>query len=318
MANDGIKNKLFAISPYIEIAFRKIYWNNINFFYEKVKKKAQVKVKDRKNINFDKIIDYLQNKGIGEGDLMILHSSYEEIKYSRLKPDQIIDKFLQLLGKEGTLAMNSGRKFKEEKDVTYCLKENYEDLVCEYDVKKTRVWTGVLPMFMLRRSNAEISEFPINPMVAIGKYAKLMMECNLTGDLKAHGKGSSWEYCWKHNAVIVGIGIDLTHSLTMVHTAEDTNEKWPILYWYRDRKFLIKNGLTEKIITVKERRPKWGSLHYAERTLCKDLINSRLLVSNIVEGVKVEYIYAQDLLNFLNSKNKNGYPYFGINKKNKV
>lgn len=318
MANTGLINKIFSISPYIEILFRKIYWNNIDFFAKYNAKKLKNDHIKTKLTDFDKITKYLNEEGLGTGQIMIVHSSYESLENTKLNPNQVIQKLLDFVGEEGTLAMNSARKFKEEKDVTYTLKENYSGITCTYDLKKTKVWTGVLPFYMVRNPKAEISEFPINPMVAIGKKAKEMMKHNLNCNMAA-GIGSSWNYCVENNAVIVGIGIDLTHSLTIIHVAEDANvHNWPIKNWYRNRNFLIINGAEKKEITVKERNPKWGTMHFAERSLCKDLIKNGILVCTTIDGVQVEYVYAKKLIDFLYSKNGSGYPYFGISKKEKI
>lgn len=315
MANQGIKNKIFAISPYIEIFTRKIYWNYPNLFskFNVNNKSARLpsQLKD-----FNKVLKYLEDESIGDGSLMVLHSSFEDLESTGLSPKKVIEILLNFLGENGTLAVNSARKFKEEKSGEY-LTQDLSNVVTEYDTKKTRVWTGALPMYLLRHSQAEISQFPINPMVAVGKLAKEMMKNNLQGDLKSCGVGSSWEFCVKNNAVIVGIGIDLTHSLTIMHVAEDTNEKWPIKNWYRNRKFSITHNGEKNEITVLERKPNWGTLHFAERTLCKDLIDNGILKVKNIDGVQIEYLYAKKLINFLNSKNERGYPYFGINKKNK-
>lgn len=311
MANQGIKNKILALSPYIEIFVRKLYWKNASRF-----SKLNVKSKNTDTTHqledFNKILNYLKNQGIGKGNLMILHSSFESLEGTKNSPKQIIEKLLDFLGEDGTLAMNSARKFKEEKGEY--LTQDFSNIVTEYDTKKTKVWTGALPFFLVRHPQAQISEFPINPMVAVGKLSKEMMENNLKGDLKSCGKGSSWEYCVENDAVIVGIGIDLTHSLTIIHVAEDANSKWGVKDWYRNRKYLITHNNEKKEITVLERKPKWGALHFAERTLCKDLINNGILTSTIIDGVQIEYLYAKKLIEYLNSKNANCYPYFGINK----
>lgn len=306
-----MKNKILALSPYIEIFVRKIYWNNVDRFSRYNTKGTRTKTANELR-DFDKILKYLNDEGIGQGNLMLLHSSFESIEGTGLSPKQIIEKLLGFLGEDGTLAMNSARKFKEERPGEY-LSQDFSDTITEYDTKRTKVWTGALPMFLLRHSKAEISEFPINPMVAVGRLAQEMMKDNLQGDLKSCGKGSSWEYCVKNNAVVVGIGIDLTHSLTIMHVAEDANENWPVKDWYRDRKFSIANKGEKKEVTILERNPKWGTLHFAERTLCKDLIDKGILKTKTIDGVQVEYLYARKLIDFLNKKNANGYPYFGIN-----
>lgn len=312
MANNSFLNKLLGFSPYIEIFVRKLYWKH-RYLFSKYQKRSKKVAEPLNLIDFDKILNYLKSVGIGNGSLMVMHSSFESLEATKLSPKQIIQKLLLFLGEEGTLAMNSARKYKNEIEGKY-LTQDYSNVITHYDTKKSRIWTGALPLFLIRHPNAEISEFPLNPMVAVGKLANQMMMNNLSGDLTSCGKGSSWHFCVENNAVVVGIGIDLTHSLTIMHVAEDANSNWPIKGWYRERIFSINNGVNKKEVIILERKPKWGTLYFAERTLYKDLVKNKILVSTIIDGIQIEYLYAKRLINFLNGKNCNGYPYFGIHK----
>ena len=96
----------------------------------------------------------------------------------------------------------------------------------------------------------------------------------------------------------------------MIHVAEDVNSRWPVKDWYRKKNFIINDGVNKIEKTFLERHPKWGTLHFAERTLCKDLASSNLLKTVVVDGILLEAVKAQDLIVFLNRKNNNGYPYF--------
>ena len=114
-------------------------------------------------------------------------------------------------------------------------------------------------------------------MVSIGKLASNMMENNIqTDNLSSCGPNSSWNFCFENNADIIGIGIDLVHSLTMIHVAEETIN-WPIKNWYIDRSFKIIDNEKIVYLKIKDRNPKWGKKHFAERTLYKDLINNNIL-----------------------------------------
>ena len=163
---------------------------------------------------------------------------------------------------------------------------------------------------------AVISRFPLNTLVAIGPLAKPMMENNLIEGLPtACGINSAWKFCLDNNAYIIGLGIDLTGCLTMIHSAEDIlDNKWPIKNWYRKRIFKIIDKEFETIKIVRERHPKWGTLHWAGRTLCKDLIKNNILQTQNIDGITIEVLKSKDLIDFLNSKNSKGYPYFFVKK----
>ena len=208
-----IYNKLALMSPRMEVVLRKIYWNNYKFL-NRFKPKSSLKPPTTVKINFDKIIEYLRSQGVGEGALLILHSSFGAIKGSGLSPDKIIDELLELIGTTGTLAMPVIRNFStQENDIL----ADYIDEECVYDVQSTPITTGVLPIRLHVRKESVTSRFPLNPMCAIGPLAKEMMADNLNGN-SPHDEHSAWKYCADHNAIIVGIGIDLALYMDVVVT----------------------------------------------------------------------------------------------------
>lgn len=315
MANTSILNRVMGVSPHIEMAVRRLYRNPMlnSFLKPKKKKKSPL---DNSNFDFSSILNYLKSIGVKEGDILIVHCAYRPLKLSGLNPEQIIDELLTLVGPTGTLAMPVIRKYPESPPESEALVADISNITFTYDVQKSKVWTGIIPKMLMNKEEAVTSQFPLNTLTAIGKHAKEMMANNLKGDLPApNGLNSSWKYCTNHNAWVVGLGTDLTHSLTMIHTAEDMKkENWPIKNWYREKKFkIIDNDFqTEKIVL--ERKPKWGMLHFGERTLSKDLIKNKVMKSQTVDGVLIESLRSKPLYDFLNSKNKKGYPYFWVNK----
>jgi len=315
MANTSVIKKIFSISPYIELAVRHIYWKNIDFFSSvknNVSKKSRAK---QPKVDFNNIVKFINRKKEKSCDLLLVHSSYPPLEGSRLNPVQIIDELLSIVGEEGTLAMPAAPVFKNTASMTDYLKED-EGEVFEYNVKTSPIKTGLLPAFLHRKKGSRRSRHPINTMVAFGRLSETLMQDNISGiSPLACGINSSWKKCVDLNACIVSIGTDLTHALTMIHVAEDVqDEKWAVKNWYRDKTFLIKDGEFCKSTTLRERNPKWGALHFAERTLCKDLIDEGILSSTIIDGVIVEVLDAKKLMEFLDGKNSTGYPYFGVKK----
>jgi aminoglycoside 3-N-acetyltransferase len=313
MANNSIKNKILAISPYIEVLVRNIYWKNINFF-KRIKIKSGTKKVDIKKVSFENICNVLVEFGVKPDSLIVIHSAFASLKPTGLKPIEIIDKIIELIGINGTLAMPAMPKFINDLDGDDYINKNVDDLVFDYNVNTTPIKTGVLPTVLFSKEGSIRSDYPINTMVAYGKLAEQMMAKNFTElNPLPCGKGSTWDFCYQNNAIIVGLGVDLTHSLTMIHVAEDLlDSNWPIANWYRKKRFKITKDDVVKVVNLRERKPKWGTLHFAERTLCKDLIKNGIMKSTIVDGVLIEVIKSNELINYLNSKNKNGYPYFGI------
>jgi aminoglycoside 3-N-acetyltransferase len=305
--NRGFVNKLFSTFPFLEIAIRIIYWKNIfffNFIYKRFLFLRRFKNKraNIEQIDFSEIVSFLKDYGISHGDTLLVHSSYDSIKQSRKLPKEIIDDLLNLVGSDGNLVMPANRVF------------DYNKEPIEFDVKRTRVWSGALPFAMLLRKDCEKSRFPINSVVVIGKDAKDMVADNLTEDFSTPcGLNSAWYQCYLKDAYVLGLGIDLTHSLTMTHVAEDAWESdWPIADWYENKQYQITDANFKQLVNVRQRRDKWGKFYFAERKLAKDLNDANILKTFIVQGVDIQLVKSQELINFLRSRNKMGYPFYGI------
>lgn len=308
----SIIHNIFGISPSIEVFFKKLYWHHIRILH-RFKPLASPSANVKNTESFNHIIEIMKLNGIGLGKLLIVHSSFRALKQFGKSPDQIIDVLLELLGEEGTLAMPAFRRFEEEPDVYNILNTNIKNIKCTYDLELTPIWTGILPLTLSRRKEAVISRFPINPLVAIGKLAKQMMEKNLLGDVHLpHGENSSWKFCLDNQAIIVGLGIDLAHSLTILRTYEECNfSSWPVKDWYNKRLFNIidKNFVTS--ISVLDRKSFWGMLYLPQINMRKDLINNKILKTYKVNGFPVEILESKKLFEFFREKNelRKCYPY---------
>lgn len=315
MANDSLVKRIFSLSPHIEMIVRRLYWRNVWCLSKRVKKTKPVEFHTT-SIDYNKIEKFLFANGVAKGELIVVHSSYAPLKGRGKTANQIIDMLCDFVGSQGTVAMPAMPKFKNAVDVKDYLTKDYSNILFEYNVQKTSVKTGVLPLMLHKRETSMRSRHPINSMVAMGPLSESIMENNLSDNSSlACGEDSSWKSCLDNDAIIIGLGTDLTHSLTMIHVAEDVlNEKWPVKNWYIEKNFLVKDDDFEEKYTLRERAPHWGALHFAERTLCKDLINIGILKTTVIDGVIVEIIKSKELIDFLIEKNSNGYPYFWLNK----
>ena len=313
MGLKSLYNKVALISPYMEIMLRHIYWRNIRLLKKYSPYGPGVENRTHSPFDFRDVIDYLKSKGIGSGSLIVVHSSYDNLASCGLKPQEIISMLKGLLGKEGTIAMPAIRAFKKPTGPEN-LMSNDESLVFEYDVKRTPIISGLLPFTLLRNKDCKISHFPYNPLVAIGPLAEDMMEHNLDGEYpSAHGKMSCWKFCMDHDAVIVGLGVDLEHHNTMAHVMEEAYDgwRWSIDEWYRKRSFdIIDEERNKKRVKVYERKPEWGTLHIAELNFANGLYKSGIIERKMFGDVPVCVERAQNLRSYLQKINKNGYPYF--------
>lgn len=312
--SDSLINTIMGISPFIEILIRKIYWHSdLLIKFNRSSNKNKVKVAIPVTSSLERLENKLKELGIKEGDLLIVHSSYNILKQTGATPNEIIDVFLNLIGENGTLAMPTIPRW-EDKINKNLMKEDITNTVIQYDPDNTPAWTGIITNLFLKYPKVERSLHPLNTMAAFGPLAKPMMKNNISGFKPLPcGENSSWKYCADHGAKIIALGADMTHSLTMIHVVEDAyNEQWPIKEWYRDRKCIVFDNGEKRDITVRERHPKWA-IHYAERTLYKDLLKSGVMTKDFVDGIKIELINdSRNLIDFLQERNKKGYPYYFI------
>ena len=307
-------SKIVLLSPHIEVFFRKLYWKHVRKL-RKYRPATHVtaKAKENKKANFEDVISFLKEKGVKEGMLLVVHSSYEALECTGLTPEEIIDALLKLVGPTGTLAMPAIRRYKGEPSVENILSFNMDDLVCVYNVKKTLITSGLLPYYLLKRSDSEVSRHPLNPMVAVGPLAKEMMKHNLDGETPSpHGQNSSWKFCLDHDAIVVGLGVDLGHYNTMIHVAEEAfgDWRWDDNSWYRLRQFDVVDEDMRRRVVVRERRPEWGMLRIAEKKLARDLLKHGVMEKKMKGGILICFEKSGELISFLRSRNKNGYPYY--------
>lgn len=315
MTNVGIIQSAMGYSPHIEMIVRRIYRNKIINNYLSRKKLRTNQIPEH-SFDFNEIISYLRSIGVKQGDILIVHSAYKPLKATGLNPNNIIDALLELIGQNGTLVMPVIRQYKELQADERAINEDISNKIIDYDVNKTVVWTGIISKSLMEKPGAVTSRFPLNTICAFGPDAVKMIQNELKDDLPApNGINSAWKYCADKNAWVISLGTDLTHSLTMIHTAEDVQkESWPVRDWYRKVTFRIIDRDFQIIKTVLERHPKWGMLHFAERKLSNDLIESKIMFSETIHGVLIEGLKSQQLIDFLNNKNKYGYPYFWLRK----
>ncbi len=313
-----IYNSIALLSPQIEVKLRQLYWKNnarlSQYNPNKHSASKDVETGDFRCINFDDILEQLKQWGVKEGSLLIVHSSYDNLKCTGLSPIEIIKKLRELIGENGTLAMPVIRSYKEEPSAVERMKESYRPPKCVYNIRRTPVSSGLLPTFLMRIPDAHVSMHPLNPMCAVGPLAEEMMKGNIDGQYPSpHGSSSAWKFCLDHDAVVIGLGTDLRHHNTMTHVAEEAfgDWYWSNEEWYNLRDFTIECKGEEPIdLTVRERKPLWGMLHQAEMNRYHDFLKNGIIQTRHFGSVLVEFEFSQKLISYLQSKNKKGYPYF--------
>ncbi len=320
MSLGSLYQKIVLFSPKLEVAFRSFYWNNVKMLirFRKASSVSSVPAvnEESKTSDFNKITAFIKNLGVKDDDILLVHSSFDGLKSSQLDAEGIINKLLEIVP-TGTLAMPAIRHFKEESEgeeyILNYIDADYKDVVTTYDIYRTPISSGLLPFSLMRYDDAEVSEFPLNPMVAVGKDAEAMMRHNIEGELpSAHGKGSSWNYCLEHDAWNIGLGVDMKDFLTIFHVTQEGGD-WHVKNWFFLRKFIIKKGKREKELTINERAHKWTK-YLAEINFYNDMYKAGVLKYAIIEGIQISAVRSSDMVRFIKSHKCTTYPYF-INRK---
>ena len=309
-------NLLAESSPLIEVVLRSIYWRFPSVLSKLSPNKTNRMHRTEGLLDFEEIVSFLKSCGIGEGEIVILHSSYGNLKPVTLDNVEIVERLLELVGEEGTLAAPVIRMYSEERVLSLeeQMKDGCSNIVCVYDVDKTPISSGVLPITLKQHKRSVTSEHPINPLTAVGKDAISMMEHNLEGECPSgHGTNSCWKYCADRNAYIVYMGVDFGHHITMQQVVSESFVQSTPSNFFVKRHFVVKNGGIEKTVCVKERR-RCMTKRLTERCVRKDLIKSGIFKTANIKGVPVSVVRSKDLIDFYLSQRRY-YPYYFMNTK---
>ena len=310
---------LFARAPWAEVAVRRAYWSSPGLHQLLGKVKALRAKRGRPAVaagpgprfTLAELEKAVRAHGIGSGDILVVHSSMKELKCTGGSPADIIAMLRDVLGADGTLVMPAIPHFREAPTDTTRITGDVSAELWKYDRQRSPPWTGALPARMMKEPGAVRARHPLNTIVALGAEAQAMIEHELAipGALPC-GPGSAWGYCARHNAKVLGLGVDMAHSLTMIHVAEDAHEHdWPIRGWYRTRRFRLVDDGQEQIVEVRERHPRW-SMFYAERKMTHDLRTAKVSRHSTLDGMPLWSLESAALLDFLGQRRASGYPYF--------
>lgn len=280
--------KIMEIFPVIEVIIRYIYWNFKDSFLLDGKKK-KVKKKRKKYVNQEvclkDIMKRVREYGIKKGDLLIVHSGMEELESHGIQPHELLESLLELIGEEGTLVLPAFPVFKE-KDI---LSDKDGQIIYSYNVKKAISSTGILPNLLCRMKGTVRSPFPHNTLAAYGPLAEAMMKDNLKGDLP-HGKESAWDYCTRHRAKILYLGLQAYNRSTILHVVEDTlDEDWPVREWYEEKKYKVIQGIKEEEVTIRVARlfyARFITEHYTAKLLRRE----NLLREEVFQGIHIGFM----------------------------
>lgn len=315
-------DKIISLNPWIEVFIKWLYWRSSGLrkvLQPILKKMRRGSISELTGSDgLDQLKLMLKEFNIATDDILLVHSSFTDLRLVSASPVVLLDFLLKQVIPRGTLVLPAMPSMKDL-DGNISGYPGDPDCTVIFDVKRSPPWTGLLPGILMRYPGSIRWVNPINNVVALGHHAKEMLSGNFldedVSEIFPSGEGSPWEYMVKKNTKILSLGTDLLHSLTMIHYVEDIKGRsWPIHDWYRKRQFIIRAGEKTHELSLNERDPRWA-INFAERTLRKDLLKSGLMKSRLFNGAKVEFLESTDLVNFLNSRNASGYPYYTLRAK---
>lgn len=235
----------------------------------------------------------LDSLDVSEGDILILHSSMDELALVGIDAIELIKYFIVRLGEHGTLVVPTFPLYSSNVTSSQALL---------YDRKHTLCWTGLLPNVFLRFPNVIRSEFPYNTLAAVGECAEEMMQNNLEDDM-AYGPHSAWAYCVSHHAKVLLLGTPAFHTMTITHVPEDLmGDKWPIKNFHVEKKFILKDSNGDRGFRALIRDEKWANyLKSYQRTWL--LRRKGFLNESVYAGVYVGFVKdAKDVVDFLTQR----------------
>ena len=308
------KESILGITPWIELTIRRAYYSE-NPLLKKMFQKIKSKEGNREPVDavgddskWHNVKDYIKLLGIAPGDLLVVHSSAEELSRIGANPKEVLEFLTKLVGEDGTLAIPC---FPLYDDKNFDTERNMH----VYNPRRTICSTGLLPNLFIRTKGVVRSQFPWNSLAAKGPLAESMMLHNLESDL-AHGRGSSWEYAMEHEAKILLLGVKSSHTTTMVHVAEDVlDEKWPINGWYEKKSFIIKNGTEEKQVNIRVRKQEWAKYN-ASWYRSAQFKKKNVLKEELVEGINVGFIEdSKKMVDYIIERTLKHKPFFVVPKR---
>jgi len=183
--------------------------------------------------------------------------------------------------------------------------------VLTFDPLRTPTSNGLANELFRRGRDTTRSCHPLQTVSAAGPLASVLLQSNLHSDKPLpHGPDSPYFRFSKRRGIVVGVGLPLLDYCTIVHTAEDARPGGPLTAdFYRERRFIVREGVRASEWIVHERRPLY-SRAYSEVELRRDLLREGILHEGCVGSVRVDWLNAGDLLDYMLERNKQStYPY---------
>jgi aminoglycoside 3-N-acetyltransferase len=158
----------------------------------------------------------LRELGLKRGDIVGVHSSLSSFGYVEGGADAVIDALLEVVGKEGTIAMPTHSNNLERVELSSEEKAagvSWLFKILPYNPEETPCTTGIIPETFRKRPGVIRSHHPDQSIAAIGPKAK---EITSAGDGRSL---AGWKVLLELDGYVLLIGVDLG-VCTAMHLAE--------------------------------------------------------------------------------------------------
>ena len=229
--------------------------------YKKANKKKRLdKLKHSLQITSKhQIKEQLEQLGIHNNDIIMLHSSLSKLGYEEGGAETVITAFLEILDKDGTLVMPSFP----------AIGFNYDYLKTNptFDILHTPSKMGVITEVFRKMKGVKRSFHPTDAVCAIGKQADYLIKDHFN-QLTPYNQSSPFYRLVELKAKIILMGVDL-NSLTNFHTLEDAmpNFVYPVYHHTIFNAQLINENGEKLNMKTKVHNP-----IYSKKRKCNDFI----------------------------------------------
>lgn len=237
----------------------------------------------------------LRSVGLGEGDVVFVHSSLSSFGYVVGGADTVIDALLEVVSRSGTVVMPT---------FTWSLFHDKEEVL--FDVARTPVKSevGIIPEVFRNRKEAIRSCHICHSVAAIGPHAEDVM-----GEgIRSFGEGSTFHQLYKLDSwyLLLGVGFSVCTALHMVE------EFMQVPYrYYRDfkrSKVILPDGrvVPSKSVEFLRKKGYYNDFEKMERIFLKEGIlrickvgNARIINAKIRDIFNVTRRYMESDIGFL-------------------
>ena len=259
----------------------------------------------------DALAGFMRDLGAKPSEVLLVHSGNTVCAALGLSPAQTIDHLHALSGPAGTLVMPTTPFLKGDPAGRDRYRDEAYRHVPVFDPRRSPPSTGILPRQLMVTNGAKRGCNPLNNLTALGLHADELFRSELQmKGVAPCGKGSPWETLERLDPLIVAINCGFAHSVTMIHRVEEADPAdWiiPEDRWYRRRSVRIKDGESEQLFELRERRACWG-VFFTERTLERRLLSDGIVHRFAGHGLELAGCRTSSMLGWARAQRR-GFPY---------